>query len=58
MRYQKGIKATNFFTKPLEKRNKLYMKQYHKAVADDIANNFANQIAKQLRKAQTNKLTK
>ena len=56
--YQKGIKATNFFTKPLEKRNKMYMKQYHKAVADDIAYNFANQIAKQLRKAQTNKLTK
>ena len=56
--YNKGIKASNFFTKPLEKRNKIYMKRYHRAVADDIANNFANQIAKQLRKAQTNKLKK
>ncbi len=54
--YQKGIKATKFFTKPLEKRNAIYMKSYNKAVADDIANNFANQIAKQLKKAQTNKL--
>lgn len=56
--YQKGIKQTKFFTKPLEKRNKIYMKLYHKAIADDIANNFANQIAKQLKKAQTNKLNK
>jgi len=56
--YQKGIKATNFFTKPLERRNKIYMMQYHKAIADDIANNFANQIAKQLKKAQTSKLKK
>lgn len=56
--YQKGIKASHFFTKPLERRNKIYLKQYHKAVADDIANNFANQIAKQLKRAQTNKLKK
>ena len=55
---QKGIKATRFFTKPLEKRNAIYMRSYHKAIADDIANNFANQIAKKLKKAQTNKLKK
>ena len=51
--YNKGIEATNFFTKPLERRNKIYMKQYHKAVADDIANNFANQIAKQIKRSQS-----
>ena len=56
--YEKGIKASKFFIKPLEKRNKLYMKQYHKAVSDDIARNFANKISKQLKKAQTNKLKK
>ena len=56
--YQKGIKQTKFFTKPLEKRNKIYMKQYHKAIADDIANNFANKIQAQLIKAQTKKLKK
>lgn len=50
--YEKGIKASHFFTKPLEKRNKSMWKAYHNAIADDIANNFANQIQKQLRKAQ------
>lgn len=54
--YEKGIKASHFFTKPLEKRNKMYMKQYHKAIADDIANNFANQIAKKLKRAEQKKL--
>ena len=53
--YQKGIKASHFFTKPLEKRSGMYDKLYHKAVADDIANNFANQIAKQLKKAASKK---
>jgi len=53
--YQKGIKASHFFTKPLEKRNKTMWTSYHKAVADDIANNFANKIAK---KIKANKLKK
>lgn len=50
--YEKGIKASHFFTKPLEKREKGVMFAYHKAIADDIANNFANQMANKLRKAQ------
>jgi len=53
--YEKGIKASHFFTKPLEKRNKLYMKMYHRAIADDIANNFANKISKLIKQ---NKLKK
>lgn len=47
--YQKGIKASHFFTKPLEKRSGSMWKAYHKAIADDIANNFANQIAKKIK---------
>lgn len=50
--YEKGIKASHFFTKPLQKRNKSMWMEYHKAVADDIALNFANKIEKQLKKAQ------
>ena len=50
--YEKGIKASHFFTKPLQKRNKSMWMEYHKAIADDIAVNFANKIEKQLRKAQ------
>ena len=50
--YEKGIKASHFFTKPLQKRNKSMWTEYHKAIADDIAVNFANKIEKQLRKAQ------
>lgn len=50
--YEKGIKASHFFTKPLEKREKGVMRQYHKAIADDISNNFANQIARKIRQAQ------
>ena len=53
--YQKGIKASHFFTKPLQKRNKSMWTSYHKAIADDIANNFANKIAK---KIKANKLKK
>ena len=50
--YEKGIRASHFFTKPLQKRNKSMWVQYHKAVADDIALNFANKIEAQLKKAQ------
>jgi hypothetical protein len=50
--YQKGIKASHFFTKPLEKRNKTMWHQYHRAIADDIATNFANKIASKLRKSK------
>ena len=53
--YQKGIRASHFFTKPLEKRSKTFKKAYHKAVADDIAKNFANQIAKKIKQAQRKK---
>lgn len=54
--YEKGIKASHFFTKPLEKRNRTMWTAYHKAIADDIANNFANKIAAQIKKAEQNKL--
>ena len=50
--YEKGIKASHFFTKPLQKRNKSMWSAYHKAIADDIATNFANKIEKQLKAAQ------
>jgi len=46
--YEKGIKASHFFTKPLDRRDKSFKKDYHKAVADDIATNFANKIEKKL----------
>ena len=46
--YEKGIKASQFFTKPLEKRDKSFKAQYHQAIADDIATNFANKIQKKL----------
>ncbi len=50
--YQKGIEASHFFTKPLEKRMRGAMMEYHSAIADDIANNFANQIEKKLKRSK------
>jgi hypothetical protein len=46
--YQKGIKATQWFSRSLELSKKRYLSRYHIAVADDIAENVADSIKKRL----------
>lgn len=46
--YEKGIKRTGFFSDALNKRYKITMIKYHKAIASDIANNMANKITRKL----------
>ena len=53
--YQKGIERSMFFLKPLNKRLKITMTKYHRAVADDIAVNVANRIAKQIKNRKKGK---
>lgn len=51
--YQKGIKATQWFSRSLELSKKRYLIRYHKAVADDIAENVADSIKKRLQNKKT-----
>lgn len=56
--YEKGIEASNFFTKPLNRRGKIMRNEYHKAIADDIAKNFANKIAAKIKQGKLNNIGK
>ena len=48
--YENGQERTEFFTKPFEKRFKITMALYHRAIADDISRNIANKIEKKLKR--------
>jgi len=53
--YQKGIERSMFFLKPFNKRLKMTLTKYHKAIADDIQVNVANKIAKEIKNKKTTK---
>ena len=48
--YQKGIKATQWFSRSLELSKKRYLTKYHIAIADDMAENIADDIKRKLQK--------
>ena len=53
--YEKGIKRSEFFIRPFEKRFPTLVNDYTSAVSLDIAHNFANQIQKKLNQSNLSK---